>query len=308
MPDETTFNSLTIPQRAFFIDSENGIDVLIEGCERLGKHDTIIVFHRNPILNKARIRLDLCPATVEWITCLDPGIKNSMDFQIVAEFSLRATQGKFDEGYIISRDNGYKPAVHYLEQKLGSPIITTTAISIDQALQKSFSTALSNLAHTQDKNEIKRILLLLLGEQATETVCKALSGTQQIAEPSEPEVENKNKDISSTPNVTTVDAATTPTTTVNSSLLSTNKASKMSDLRGIGKALSLKLQSVGINTPDKLRKSGAAGAWKAIHEVDPSFSTKWVYTFEAAIQDSSLGDINAERKKQLKREIKRRAS
>lgn len=72
-------------RRVFFIDSENGITGLIEGVQYLNSTDKVIVFHRDDIPQGTRARICKTPATVEWVACVDPKMKNSMDVQIIAE-------------------------------------------------------------------------------------------------------------------------------------------------------------------------------------------------------------------------------
>lgn len=292
MVESTTQTQAAMPKRIFLVDSENGIETLIDGCERLNKRDTVIVFHRNSVSKKVLHRLNGSRAQIEWIECIDPGIKNSMDFQIIVELCLRLAQQKIDEVYIISRDNGFDSAVHYLQQKLPNPPVLLTASNIYQALYESLTNAFDNFADNQSKIDIRNTLVFFLGNHATELICKGLlkvprAYNQSNRKPTKKE-ETESSDLIS-------EFSTSATDQTN--------ANELTNLRGIGTVLSQKLLAAELDTAQKLKDTGAVEAWRRIHTQDPAFSTRWVYTLEAAILDKPLTDISPERRRQLQEEI-----
>lgn len=292
MAESTTQTQAAMPKRIFLVDSENGIETLIDGCERLNKRDTVIVFHRNSVSKKVLHRLNGSRAQIEWIECIDPGIKDSMDFQIVTELCLRLAQQKIDEVYIISRDNGFDAAVHYLQQKLPDPPVLLTASNIYQALYESLTHAFDNFAEGQGKQEILQTLTFFLGNHAAELICKGLSKTPRTYNPQNCKPTNKEEDE-------VANFIDEPSTSV----ADIPDSDKLTNLKGIGNTLSHKLQAAGIDTVQKLKDIGAVEAWQRIHAQDATFLSRWVYTLEAAILDKPLTAIGPERRKQLQKEI-----
>ena len=107
--------SLVKARRTFFIDSENNINTCLQGIESLSEDDLVLVFHRESNLSqKQKSSIANSKARVEWILCQDSGVKNSLDVQLIAELSRRIACGEIENGYIISQDQGYNPAIHYL--------------------------------------------------------------------------------------------------------------------------------------------------------------------------------------------------
>ena len=108
-------NSPAKARRTFFIDSENHINTCLQGIESLTERDLVVVFHRESNLSaKQKDAIKDSPARIEWILCQDSGVKNSLDVQLIAELSRRIACHEIDNGYIVSQDQGYKPALHYL--------------------------------------------------------------------------------------------------------------------------------------------------------------------------------------------------
>lgn len=102
-------------RRTFFIDSENHINTCLQGIESLTENDLVVVFHRESNLSqKQKEAIKDSPARIEWILCQDSGVKNSLDVQLIAELSRRIACHEIENGYIVSQDQGYKPAIHYL--------------------------------------------------------------------------------------------------------------------------------------------------------------------------------------------------
>ena len=102
-------------RRTYFIDSENHINTCLQGIESLSEDDLVVVFHRESNLSqKQKESIKDSPARIEWILCQDSGVKNSLDVQLIAELSRRIACHEIENGYIVSQDQGYKPAIHYL--------------------------------------------------------------------------------------------------------------------------------------------------------------------------------------------------
>lgn len=102
-------------RRTFFIDSENHINTCLQGIESLTERDLVVVFHRETNLStKQKEAIKDSPARIEWILCQDSGVKNSLDVQLIAELSRRIACHEIENGYIVSQDQGYNPAIHYL--------------------------------------------------------------------------------------------------------------------------------------------------------------------------------------------------
>lgn len=254
--------------RLFFIDSENGFERLIDGCENLNPSDRIIVFHRGGVSKKSKARLDLSSAQLEWIGCVDPGVKNSMDFQIVAELASRLVQTGFEEGYVISNDKGFAPALHFLKQHVATAKCELAlAPTIGHTLVYSAQRALRDLEQLDSRESIERAFSLVVGIKDAQALVDKIS------------------------DVLVAEAAKAP-----------NDAEKLIDLKGVGKSLSKRLQDAGISTPAQLRAAGSVEAWRRIRELDASFSLRWLYVLESAITDDALGDIESERKLRLRQE------
>ncbi len=297
---------LITPRRLFFVDSENGLDALIRGCQELNENDSIIIFHRNSISKKSKEKLAACRAKVEWVECFDREIKNSMDFQIVTDYCLRLSRDEFDEGYIISCDKGYLPAINYLKREyVNSGRVMMTATNIYQALYESQSIALRNLKQYKEKELIERVIEFYLGKQAMEAIRSAYEDTSFECEG--PKKGIVHMEINCAP----MDIFTTGVTSdaILSELGTLKDDAKwecdLTELKGIGASLSRRLKEVGIDTALKLKYFGAVEAWKKIHECDSTFSHRWVYLFDTAIANRSPGDISPERKQQLKNEVQK---
>lgn len=275
--DQVTRN--TRPNRAFFIDSENGIKSLTSGYQFLTSEDQMIIFHRNSFPKRLRKQLESCAAPIEWIHCVDPGVKNSMDVQIIAEFSARLNDNRFKDGYIVSCDQGYKPAIHYLQRKTSPYEHRLSLVStIGNAVEEYATLALQSLVEVSTLQETKNALAAFLGEAGAVTLMSHLA-TLFIAEASK---------------------ASSMVSILDFNELGMNNDKQLIDMKGIGPSLATKLEAAGITTPSSLKRIGATEAWKLIREQDESFSIRWLYTFEAAIEDCSLSEIESGRRQALK--------
>ena len=154
------------PRRVFFIDSENGITGLIEGVQYLNSTDKVIVLHRDDIPQGTRARICKTPATVEWVACVDPKMKNSMDVQIIAELSAQLEADRFDSAYIVSNDKGYLPALHYLQKTpRGRGHALERISSIERVIVDSTFRFLETLRTAESVSELRYSLTVMLGER-----------------------------------------------------------------------------------------------------------------------------------------------
>lgn len=158
-------------KRAYFLDSENGADPLIEGVELLNSDDVLIAFQRNTMSKRAKAALSRACCTVEWVVCSGPMSKDSMDFQIVAELGARLALDNFEAGYILSRDQGYLPALNYLSRSTYGrnhrlKLIPNIMRSIDDELKSAMKTL--KIARTE--KEVAHALTRLFGEQEVPNV------------------------------------------------------------------------------------------------------------------------------------------
>ncbi len=77
----------------------------------------------------------------------------------------------------------------------------------------------------------------------------------------------------------------------------------MSDLTAmmnIGKEMSRKLTSVGIDTPEKLIELGSMQAFRKLKETYPNVCLVHLYTLEGAIYNTKYNRLPEDRKKNLK--------
>ena len=68
----------------------------------------------------------------------------------------------------------------------------------------------------------------------------------------------------------------------------------------IGKTLSDKLLSAGINSIEELKSTGSENAFIMIKTIDPSACLNMLYALEGAIRDIRWHDLEVSRKKELK--------
>ncbi len=287
-------------QRAFFVDSENGINSLIEGIENLNRSDRVVVFHRNAVPKNAQLRIEMCPAAVDWIACVDPGVKNSMDVQIIAELSACLQADKFESGFIVSNDKGYLPALHYLERSTRGEGHTLALVSsIEKGIARNMSEFFHALKEASTRQQLARAFALVMGEEGAKSTLDKLSAL--LVQPAKEQLENaQSENLAEGAVLRSADDITVPTQTS-----SKQEHLSFKKTRGIGKALSCKLEEAGIETPLALKEVGSLEAWRRIHEEDKSFSVRWIYTFEAVVQGVSLDQLDQARKAELKKDAKK---
>lgn len=175
MSDCSLQNSSERVRRAFFIDSENGLGTLLAGYSHLNQLDMIVVFHRGSVSDNIRKQLSMAHAQIDWVQCGDPKIKNSMDFQIVAELAVCLAFDRFDEAYVVSRDNGFQAAVHYLErQPIAQSHILKCVKSISQGLYISVQYALASLEKAESMDDIRYCLERVLSKTKAKKIMPVL--------------------------------------------------------------------------------------------------------------------------------------
>ena len=282
-------------QRAFFIDSENGMSQLIKGVELLDRSDKVIVFYRDNIANSVRAKVEMSAPMTEWIACVDPGIKNSMDVQIIAELSARLQADEFDFGFVVSNDKGYLPAIHYLEQtKRAHGHVLELVPTIEHAVVRGALELVQVIRTLHDCTDLERAFALAVGRKNAGDVLEQLSNLL-----------SQRKD-GATNAIALMPEASEPSSELDDWHPTDNQGDEDSfkNTVGIGKAISAKLGSVGINGPKQLADIGAPEAWKRIRKIDRAFPAKWMCVFEAAILGISPDSLCQERKKELKRMAK----
>lgn len=151
--------------RAFFLDSEDGAARLLEGMELLNRSDVVVVFHRGSFPHEVKNKLELTSCSVEWVKCVDPGIKNSMDVQIIAELALRLAAGQFEDAYIFSEDKGCLPAIHYLLQtQQGKGCDIALAKNVMHTASRSVLSSLIALKKVRNAEDVEHAFALVCGE------------------------------------------------------------------------------------------------------------------------------------------------
>lgn len=76
---------------------------------------------------------------------------------------------------------------------------------------------------------------------------------------------------------------------------------ELTSMMNIGKEMSKKLTSVGINTAEELIFTGAEQAFSRLKEAYPNVCLVHLYTLEGAITGTEYNSLSAGRKKELKR-------
>lgn len=76
--------------------------------------------------------------------------------------------------------------------------------------------------------------------------------------------------------------------------------SELTAMMNIGKEMSRKLTSVGIDTPEKLVELGAIQAFRKLKEAYPNVCLVYLYTLEGAIFNTEYNRLSEDRKKELK--------
>ena len=76
--------------------------------------------------------------------------------------------------------------------------------------------------------------------------------------------------------------------------------SELTAMMNIGKEMSRKLTSVGIDTPEKLIELGSMQAFRKLKEVYPQVCLVHLYTLEGAIFNTEYNRLSEDKKKELK--------
>lgn len=219
------------PIRAFFIDSENGAAKLLEGMEFLTRSDTVVVFHRDNFPADLKNKLELGPASVEWVKCVDRGVKNSMDVQIIAELAMRLAEEGFSSAYIVSEDKGFLPAVHYLQQTAkGRGRDIALVKDIAHATMRTILSSLTDLKRAERIEDVKSALAPLYGEDEACGITKELQGIFSKALSGNDVAQDNEAAAVQTPELG-------------------NRPVSFVKLHGIGRALAGKLEQAGIASP-----------------------------------------------------------
>ncbi|MDE6276257.1 MAG: TfoX/Sxy family protein [Clostridia bacterium] len=75
---------------------------------------------------------------------------------------------------------------------------------------------------------------------------------------------------------------------------------KLTEMLNIGKEMECKLQSVGIESAEKLVEIGAKDAYLKLKEVYPNVCLVHLYALEGAITDTDFNNLSEDTKKDLK--------
>ncbi|MDR1802551.1 MAG: TfoX/Sxy family protein [Treponema sp.] len=75
---------------------------------------------------------------------------------------------------------------------------------------------------------------------------------------------------------------------------------RLSEMVNIGKVLEKQLNEIGINTFEKLRKTGSKNAWLKIRHIDSSACYNRLCALEGAIQGIRWHNLSEENKNELK--------
>lgn len=75
---------------------------------------------------------------------------------------------------------------------------------------------------------------------------------------------------------------------------------ELTSMMNIGREMSKKLASIGINTAEELIFTGSKQAFSRLKEAYPNVCLVHLYTLEGAITNTEYNSLSAERKKELK--------
>ncbi len=75
---------------------------------------------------------------------------------------------------------------------------------------------------------------------------------------------------------------------------------ELTSMMNIGKEMAKKLTSVGIDSPEKLTRTGAKQAFLKLKEAYPQICVVHLYTLEGAIYNTEFNNLSEEKKKELK--------
>ncbi|MCI9016044.1 MAG: TfoX/Sxy family protein [Clostridia bacterium] len=77
--------------------------------------------------------------------------------------------------------------------------------------------------------------------------------------------------------------------------------SDLTSLKNIGKEMERKLKSIGINSPDELKKIGSKDAFFRLKLRYPEICLVHLYTLQGAVDDMEYNQLPEEMKKDLKK-------
>lgn len=191
-----TAGRAAMPARTFFIDSENNIWKLFEGMELLTSSDAVVIFHRDAFPKNLRSKLEATPAQLEWIKCVDAGVKNSMDVQLIAEFAMRVAKGTCRTAYIVSEDNGFSPAIHYLQRAVsGEDFEMAHVKSIETGIARSIVRGMEALKVASSVDEVRQALTRVYGVDNAAALTDRLGAVFAGGEGELPQVEKSEYNV-----------------------------------------------------------------------------------------------------------------
>ncbi len=76
--------------------------------------------------------------------------------------------------------------------------------------------------------------------------------------------------------------------------------SELTSMMNVGKEMSRKLTSVGIDSPEKLIELGSKQAFQRLKEAYPRVCLVHLYTLEGAISNTEFHSLSEDKKKELK--------
>lgn len=238
------------PTRAFFVDSENGAEKLLEGMEFLTASDLVVVFHRGGFPAGLKNKLELGPSAIEWVRCVDLGVKNSMDVQIIAELSMRFAKDGFERAFIVSEDKGFLPADHYLQQTTkGRESEIALVKSVGYAAMRAVLLTLTELKRASGIEDVGRAFALLYGESEAQGLVEALKEAFADCAVGGSEIQEAGTAASGDFDALTVGK-------LGALPISRSDEATFVDLPGIGWALAGKLESAGIGSSVELEQMG----------------------------------------------------
>lgn len=75
---------------------------------------------------------------------------------------------------------------------------------------------------------------------------------------------------------------------------------ELTEMRNIGREMARKLESVGIDSVEKLMEIGAKQAFFKLKEAYPNVCLVHLYALEGAVQDTGYDQLSEDTKKELK--------
>lgn len=75
---------------------------------------------------------------------------------------------------------------------------------------------------------------------------------------------------------------------------------ELTEMRNIGREMARKLESVGIDSAEKLMEAGAKQAFFRLKEAYPNVCLVHLYALEGAVQDTGYDQLSEDTKKELK--------